>query len=143
VTKKEAKILHGLYFDRQMVDEELVATGSEVLWLAKHSFSEGKGWRKEGKPQNLDKSQQEKTPCFRAVSAEQIGPLNYLKQQGSIELLQKSNMLFIRVTSQGIMRADWALDLAGSISDIKNMPQKGTNGALKVKISPVGSNATH
>ncbi len=65
----------------------------------------GNTWRKDGKLQSLDKSQQSGETAFRAVTAEQDRPLRYLASSGMIEYRQKSNMLFIRVTAAGADRA--------------------------------------
>ena len=105
MNKEEERVLHGLYFDREMVDEEAVVTGSEVLWLARHTFRAGNTWRKDGKLQTLDKSQQSGETAFRAVTAEQTRPLRYLHNSGMIQYKTKSNMLFIHVTAAGADRA--------------------------------------
>ena len=50
----EDRILHGLHYFRESVDEEFIVTGEQILWLAAHSYSDGTGWAKDGEPQSFD-----------------------------------------------------------------------------------------
>jgi hypothetical protein len=52
----EDRILHGLHFFRESIDEQFTVTGEQILWLAAHSYSEGGAWAKDGEPQSFDMS---------------------------------------------------------------------------------------
>jgi hypothetical protein len=52
----EDRILHGLYFYRQGIDEEVSLSGEQVLWLAMHPLRDGETWSKEDVPQSFDTS---------------------------------------------------------------------------------------
>jgi len=108
MNRDEDRILHGLFHDREMVGETMIMTGSEVLWLTKHSFAEGAKWRKDGKLQSLDLSQQSTETIFRLITAEQSRPIRYLAERGFIisERTKVTDaMLRIAVTGQGADRA--------------------------------------
>lgn len=52
--KDEDRVLHGLHYCRESIDEEFTVTGDEILWLAAHSFGEGANWCKDGELQRFD-----------------------------------------------------------------------------------------
>jgi hypothetical protein len=54
--KDEDRILHGLHYFRESIDEEFIATSEEILWLAAHSFADGANWQKDGELQRFDSS---------------------------------------------------------------------------------------
>jgi hypothetical protein len=54
--KDEDRILHGLHYFRESIDEEFPVTGDQILWLAAHSYADGGGWFKDGELQNFDSS---------------------------------------------------------------------------------------
>jgi hypothetical protein len=52
--KDEDRILHGLHYFRESLDEEFTVTSEQVLWLAAHSYADGSGWHKDGDLQGFD-----------------------------------------------------------------------------------------
>jgi len=52
--KDEDRILHGLHYFRESLDEEFTVTSEQVLWLAAHSFADGGNWYKDGDLQGFD-----------------------------------------------------------------------------------------
>jgi hypothetical protein len=52
--KDEDRILHGLHYFRESLDEEFAVTSEQILWLAAHSFADGSGWHKDGELQGFD-----------------------------------------------------------------------------------------
>jgi hypothetical protein len=108
MNQDEDRILHGLYYFREMVNEEGINTGSEIPWLARHTFREGAEWHKEGKFQTLDVDQQSNQTHFRLITTEQERPLRYLEAKGLIEYSRpkvSTSMLRVRVTVAGADRA--------------------------------------
>ena len=45
----EDRILHGLYYHRENIDEDMSVTAEQILWLAMHPLREGEMWTKDGK----------------------------------------------------------------------------------------------
>jgi hypothetical protein len=54
--KDEDRILHGLHYYRESLDEEFTVTSEQILWLAAHSFADGSDWQKDGDLQGFDSS---------------------------------------------------------------------------------------
>ena len=52
--KDEDRILHGLHYFRETLDEEFTVTCDQVLWLAAHAYADGGSWYKDGDLQNFD-----------------------------------------------------------------------------------------
>jgi hypothetical protein len=52
--KDEDRILHGLHYFRESLDEEFTVTSEQILWLAAHSFADGGSWHKDGDLQGFD-----------------------------------------------------------------------------------------
>src|SRR5260370_41579825 len=52
--KDEDRILHGLHYFRESLDEEFMVTSEQILWLAARSFADGSGWYKDGDLQGFD-----------------------------------------------------------------------------------------
>jgi hypothetical protein len=52
--KDEDRILHGLHYFRESIDEEFTATGGQILWLAAHSYADAGSWYKDGELQSFD-----------------------------------------------------------------------------------------
>jgi hypothetical protein len=52
--KDEDRILHGLHYFRESLDEEFTVTSEQILWLAAHSFADGSAWHKDGDLQGFD-----------------------------------------------------------------------------------------
>jgi len=53
----EDRILHGLYYHREAIDEDLQVSGEQILWLAMHPLQVGEAWEENGQLQSLDMEQ--------------------------------------------------------------------------------------
>ncbi len=106
--KEEKKILHGLYYNRQVVGEEMIYASSEINWLTKTSISKGRKWRNaDGKLKSIeDKTVDLESIC--ATNAATLRPLSYLQASGYITYKKEGNYFRITVTGTG---ADLAREL--------------------------------
>jgi sensor c-di-GMP phosphodiesterase-like protein len=54
--RDEDRILHGLHYYRESLDEEFTVTNDQILWLAAHSYTDGAGWHHGEDLQSFDSS---------------------------------------------------------------------------------------
>lgn len=102
MNREEAKILHGLYYHREMIDEEMSYTAREIKWLAKHSYSEAKEWQgADGKLKSIEDKNEDHLASIGATSAAASRPLVYLKEAGYISFRKDKNFFIIAVTVGG------------------------------------------
>src|ERR1700676_1989929 len=102
----EDRILHGLYYYRENIDEEVPVSGEQVLWLAMHSLREGESWSREGQLQDVDTSAFPDEIRSKLVTAKLELPLRYLQYRRLIKYTRRNDaMLSIAVTFAGADRA--------------------------------------
>jgi hypothetical protein len=102
----EDRILHGLYYYRENIDEDVQVTSEQLLWLAMHPLSEGEAWQKDGKPQSLDASEFPEEIRAKLLTAKLELPLRYLQYRRLITYARRSDgMLYAAVTFAGADRA--------------------------------------
>jgi hypothetical protein len=102
----EDRILHGLYYHRESIDEEVLVTGEQVLWLAMHPLPEGGAWNKDGQLQSVDASAFPADIQSKLVTAKLELPLRYLQIRRLIKYTGRSDAtLSIAVTFAGADRA--------------------------------------
>jgi len=102
----EDRILHGLYYFRENIDEEVSATGEQVLWLAMHPLREAGAWCSEGQLQSVDTSEFPDDVQAKLVTSKLELPLRYLEYRRLIKYKRNSNAtLTIGVTFAGADRA--------------------------------------
>lgn len=102
----EDRILHGLYYHRENIDEEMPVTGEQVLWLAMHPLREGNAWSKEGQPQCVDTSIFPDDIQSKLETAKLELPLRYLQYRRLIRYTRRNDAtLCIAVTFAGADRA--------------------------------------
>lgn len=107
--KEEAKILHGLYYARQVVGEEMIYISSEINWLAKTSISKGREWRNaDRKLKSIEEKCEDWFKNICATDAAVLRPLSYLQASGYITFKEERNGFRITVTGTG---ADLAREL--------------------------------
>jgi hypothetical protein len=102
----EDRILHGLYYHRQGIDEEVALSGEQILWLAMHPLRDGESWNKDGVPQSFDTSivPDEIRPKLLAAKLEL--PLRYLEYRRLIKYSKRRDAtLSVAVTFAGADRA--------------------------------------
>jgi hypothetical protein len=102
----EDRILHGLYYYRESIEEDVPVTGEQILWLAMHPLREGEAWHKEGRLQSVDASAFPAEVQSKLVTAKLELPLRYLQYRRLIKYSGRSDAtLSIAVTFAGADRA--------------------------------------
>jgi hypothetical protein len=102
----EDRILHGLYYYRENIDEDVQVSSEQLLWLAMHPLREGDAWHKEGKLQSLDVSAFPEEVRAKLITAKLELPLRYLQYRRLITYARRSDgMLYAAVTFAGADRA--------------------------------------
>jgi hypothetical protein len=102
----EDRILHGLYYYRENIDEDVQVTSEQLLWLAMHPLGEGDAWHKDGKLQTLDSSEFPADVRAKLLTAKLELPLRYLQYRRLITYARRSDgMLYAAVTFAGADRA--------------------------------------
>jgi hypothetical protein len=102
----EDRILHGLYYHREAIDEDLQVTGEQILWLAMHPLQEGEAWEQNGQLQSLDMEQFPAEIRAKLVAAKLELPLRYLQYRRLIKYVkQRDATNIVAVTFAGADRA--------------------------------------
>jgi hypothetical protein len=102
----EDRILHGLYYYRESIDEDMSATGEQVLWLTMHPLREGEVWNKDGRLQSVDKSAFPPEIQSKLLTAKLELPLRYLQYRRLIKFTRNTDStLSLAVTFAGADRA--------------------------------------
>ena len=101
----EDRILHGLYYYRENVDEEFPVSAEQVLRLALHPLQEGGSWNKDGQLQSVDTSLFPADIESKLITAKLELPLRYLQYRRLIKYTRESDTLVIAVTFAGADRA--------------------------------------
>jgi hypothetical protein len=102
----EDRILHGLYYYRENVDEEMTVSGEQLLWLAMHPLPEGEAWNKDGELQSVDSSAFPADIRSKLITAKLELPLRYLQYRRLIKYSRDSDgVLCVAVTFAGADRA--------------------------------------
>jgi hypothetical protein len=102
----EDRILHGLYYYREEIDEEVSVSGEQVLWLATHPLRDGEAWSQDGQPQRLDTADFPAEIESKLITAKLELPLRYLEYRRLIKYAKRSDgTLRIAVTFAGADRA--------------------------------------
>jgi hypothetical protein len=104
--KDEDRILHGLYYYRESIDEEFTVTGDQILWLAANSCADGSNWYANGRFNSLDSSAVPIEFRGKLFSSKLELPLRYLLYRRLIKYTKVSDQLFsTAVTFAGADRA--------------------------------------
>ncbi len=102
----EDRILHGLYYYRENIDEDVQVSGEQLLWLAMHPLREGEAWHRDGKLQSLDTSAFPEEVRGKLITAKLELPLRYLQYRRLITYARRSDgMFYAAVTFAGADRA--------------------------------------
>ena len=102
----EDRILHGLYYYRESIDEDMSVTAEQILWLAMHPLREGEMWTKDGKLQSVDMSAFPAEIQSKLDTAKLELPLRYLQYRRLIKYTKRSDAtLSVAVTFAGADRA--------------------------------------
>lgn len=123
----EAKVLHGLYFHRQMIGEEMTYSAAELKWLAEVSFEEGRNWQgQDGKLHALESKNDDYLARLGATSADAQRPIRYLEAAGYITCSDAGGFL-ISVTAKG---ADMARELDSWLGRLNILYKKNKDGVI-------------
>jgi hypothetical protein len=102
----EDRILHGLYYCHESIDEDMSISGEQVLWLAMNPLRDGDAWNKEGEPQSVDTSAFPADIQTKLITAKLELPLRYLQYRRLIRFTKRSDgTLCIAVSFAGADRA--------------------------------------
>jgi hypothetical protein len=102
----EDRILHGLYYYRESIDEDIQLSADELLWLAMHPLREGDAWHVKGELQSVDASEFPPEIGAKLTTAKLELPLRYLQYRRLIKYSQRGDgLLFVAVTFAGADRA--------------------------------------
>jgi len=111
LNKKEKLLLHGLYNNRQIVNDDLIYSSNELYWLLNKSFKETRKWRGEDGRLKTDEIIADNDYLVGIGSTKYAveKPLSYLEAAGFISY-QKSDITYrISITGIGV---DMARDLS-------------------------------
>jgi hypothetical protein len=102
----EDRILHGLYYYRENIDEEVEVTGEQILWLAVHPLREGDTWIRDEQLQSVDTSIFPPDVQTKLIAAKLELPLRYLQYRRLIRLTKRNDAtMLVAVTFAGADRA--------------------------------------
>jgi hypothetical protein len=102
----EDRILHGLYYYRENIEEDVQVTSEQLLWLAMHPLREGDAWRRDGKLQSLDSSSFPDDIRAKLLTVKIELPLRYLQYRRLITFARRSDgTIYAAVTFAGADRA--------------------------------------
>jgi hypothetical protein len=102
----EDRILHGLYYYRESIDEDVQVSREQLLWLAMHPLREGEAWHKDGNLQSLDASEFPEEIRTKLITAKLELPIRYLQYRRLITYARRSDgMFYAAVTFAGADRA--------------------------------------
>jgi hypothetical protein len=102
----EDRILHGLYYRREDIDEEATVSGEQLLWLSMHPLRDGESWTQDGEPQSFDASTVPAEIQSKLVTAKLELPLRYLQYRRLIKYTQRGDATFcVAVSFAGADRA--------------------------------------
>lgn len=102
----EDRILHGLYYYRENIDEEVPVTGEQILWLAMHPLREAEAWYEDGELQSVDTGVFPEDVQSKLSTAKLELPLRYLQYRRLIRYTRRGDALIsVAVTFAGADRA--------------------------------------
>jgi hypothetical protein len=131
--KDEDRILHGLHYYRESIDEEFTVTGDQILWLSAHSYPDGGGWAKDGEPQSFDSSVVAEDLRHKLLMSKFELPLRYLQYRRLIKLTPvDEHTVNVAVTFAG---ADRAMRLHTRIGRMEVWYQEHKDGFFGIVIT--------
>jgi len=104
--KDEDRILHGLHYYRESIDDAFSVTSDQILWLAAHSYADGGVWLKDGELQSVDSSVIPEELRRKLLLSKFEVPLRYLQYRRLIKLtVADEDTVEVAVTFAGADRA--------------------------------------
>ena len=102
----EDRILHGLYYYRENIEEDVQTTSEQLLWLAMHPLRDGDAWLLDGELQSLDASAFPEDIRAKLLAVKIQLPLRYLQYRRLITFARRSDgTIYAAVTFAGADRA--------------------------------------
>ena len=102
----EDRILHGLYFQREAIDDDVRVSGEQILWLAMHPLADGESWEREGQLQSVDTAEFPEAIRDKLIAAKLELPLRYLQYRRLIKFVKNRDAtITVSVTFAGADRA--------------------------------------
>ena len=102
----EDRILHGLYYYRENIEEDVQTTSEQLLWLAMHPLRDGDAWLLDGELQSLDASAFPQDIRAKLLAVKIQLPLRYLQYRRLITFARRSDgTIYAAVTFAGADRA--------------------------------------
>jgi len=130
MNKEEERILHGLYYHREIVGEELPFTAGEINWLINTPIPKGREWLSpDGKLKSMESKTDDYLASIGATSVAAGRPLAYLQTSGYITYKKDGGFFRIAVTGAG---ADLARELNTSLGRVNILYKKHKDGVLMV-----------
>lgn len=109
MNKEEEQVLHGLYYHREIIGEEVPFTAAEINWLVNTPIPKGREWLgPDGKLKSMESKTDDYLAIINTTSAAAVRPLSYLQASDYITYRKDSDILRIAVTGSG---ADLAREL--------------------------------
>ncbi len=131
--KDEDRILHGLHYFRESLEEEFTVTCEQILWLAAHSFADGAGWYKDGELQSFDCSVVPAELRRKLLMSKFELPLRYLHYRRLIKLTQAGeDAACVALTFAG---ADRAMRLHTRVGRLEVWYQDHRDGFLGIVVT--------
>ena len=131
--KDEDRILHGLYYYRENIDQEVAVTRDQIVWLATHSCTDGSNWYADGKLQKFDSSAIAKEFRDKLFASKVELPLRYLQYRRLITYSKTADDSFsVAVTFAG---ADRAMRLHTRLGRIDVWYQERKDGILGLAVT--------
>ena len=104
--RDEDRILHGLHYYRETLDEEFTVTNDQILWLAAHSYADGAAWHRGDDLQSFDTSVIPADLRKKLLVSKFEVPLRYLHHRRLIKLTRTGEeSAEVAVTFAGADRA--------------------------------------
>jgi len=109
MNSEEKRVLHGLYYYREMVGEQVPISSDEIVWLIRTKLPNTRNWRKQdGSLHGAEEKSENWLATSGATSGRAERPLVYLQQTGFIEYTKEHGAFRVSVTAKG---ADLAREL--------------------------------
>jgi hypothetical protein len=131
--KDEDRILHGLYYYREHIDQQFDVTRDQILWLAAHSCSDASNWYAEGQLQKIDTSVVPIEFRDKLYASKMELPLRYLQYRRLITYSRVGEeRLHVAVTFAG---ADRAMRLHTRLGRIDVWYQERKDGFVGITVT--------
>ncbi len=104
--KDEDRILHGLHYYRESLDEQFTVDSDQILWLAAHSYADGAHWYRNEDFQSFDSSVLPAELRKKLLMSKFEMPLRYLHHRRLIRMARTGEeTVELAVTFSGADRA--------------------------------------